>query len=826
MATRDELINSLNRFARFCLPHAAVIGFFWILTACYFYPIVFERKTLHQPDIAQHVGTSRKILEEGKAENPPLWTPYIFGGMPTYLISVPWSTPVISTLQQIFSFGLPHPTWIFFTCMLCTYILCLSLGIRWEIAVLGALIFSFSSYHTVGFIAGHNARLAAIAYLPLILSGLHLVYGHRRYGWGSMVLLLGLAWQIKSNHFQISYYTLLIAVIYLCFQVYQTCRERSWILFIRASGITCGIVIISVGALFAPLATVYEHSQHTIRGERILSPRSGEKKQGLDKEYAFQYSYSLWEPLTLLIPNFYGGASRESLPSSSHTARAFRDKGFPDRQIAQVLSQLPLYWGQQPITTPYYAGVLAVLLAIWAGWTCRSPHTIWLLSSFLFFLLISWGKHVPWFSDILFDHLPGYDKFRSVGFALVVPILSLILWGSLGLEAVFRTGFSRKDFRNFLKAVLMLGGFFLLCWLFSGMGTYRSQMDGSLLRAGYPDWFLEALRMDRQSRLDSDALRGLGFLLGLGIVFSLLYLKKIPVWGGLVILAALCLADMIGVNLRYLNSDMYQKDAYTHLYKSSEADKRILSDTVPYARTFFLPNPFTNSQTSYYHRSIGGYHPAKLRRYQDLIEYHLNPIREQILSGKSSGTEFSVLNMLNARYLLRGHKASDVFINENALGNAWWASSLHLVRGPEEEIRALADLRPGEVVVDTTKYPLSAIPWDTTGVLKVVNYGVNEISYEAEVPSNHMGLAVFSEIFYPEWRAYIDEKEVPVFRVNYLLRAVLVPGGYHRLSFRIKGNVYEASNRVSLFFNYLVLILLIIACGLGWFGKKTWKKWI
>ena len=814
------------------LPHVFVVLFFWLLTALYFFPLVFQGKVLYQHDIVQHVGAAQRLVSDADAQAgaPALWNPNMFGGMPAYLISVPWDMPVLDVLQRLFGLGLPHPTWILFSCLLCTYLLMLSLGARVMLAVLGAVAFAFSSYHIVGFVAGHNARLAAVSYMPLVLAGLHWVY-EKKYGWGGLVFALGIAFELKSNHIQISYYTFFLCLFYVLHRLYYAWREQVWSDFLRPLVVLSVCFVVSFGTFFAPFATLYEHSRYTIRGQRFLSSSSGESKEGLSKAYAFQYSYALAEPLTLLVPNFYGGASQETLDESSHLARALRDQGVSSSQRREVLSGVPTYWGEQPITTPYYAGILMVLMAVWGLFFLRTRHGMWLLVGGLFFLLLSYGHHAMWFNGLLFDLLPGYNKFRSTGFALIVPVLCLVLWGVLALEEAFqqmegegdadRGGQRSKVSRGCWRAVLGVGGFLLLCVLCAGVGSYRAEIDQRLFQSGYPSWFISALRSDREALLRADAFRGLVFVLLFGGVMWALFREKMSKAWGMVLLTGLVFADLVLVDARYLKGENYRGQVYEKTYQETGADRRILSDrvvdTVAHSRVFYVPNPFNSAKFSYHHASVGGYHPAKLRRYQDLIDHHLMRERTLLAEGLRQGepdfVRLSALNMLNTKYLVLGDKAEEVLVNPYACGPAWFVSEVLPVESADEEIQALRDLSVcSQAVVHRQAYALPAYVFDTLGTVRLKRHATNEVRYEATVPPGG-GVLVFSEIHYPEWQAYVGGVPARMLRLNYLLRGLFLKEGHHEVVFRFEAKTYHMANRVSLFANYVLLCLVLLLLG-------------
>lgn len=798
------------------VSHLIAIVVFYLLTIVFFSPVFFENKNIDQYDILQWQGSSKEIKDfREQTGEEPLWTNSMFGGMPAYMIDVDWSNDIVQFLQSAYSLWLPHPVRLVFACMISYYILLLAFGISPYLAMAGAIGFAFSSYNIIGLMAGHNARIGAIAFAPLILAGIHKAFeGRKRIGF--TLAALGLALHLRVNHLQITYYLLLVIIIYTVARFIIDFRKGAMQQFFKHSGVLILAALLGLGTFFGEFWATYSYSKYTQRGKPELEAQKESKPNadGLDKEYAFYYSNGIFEPLTLFIPNFYGGSSQGTLDMNSATAVELQRMGVPRQQVPQQVSRMPSYWGAQPGTSPYYAGAIIIFLAVLGTMVVQGPQKYWLLVAAVLGIMLTWGHNFEAFNYFLFDHLPGYNKFRSVTFALFIPLLCLPLLGLLGLQTGLAGGFDKQWTRKMLIAAGITAGFALLCILLAGIGAYRSPNDAGLEQQ-YPR-LLQAIRIDRESLLRADAFRSLIFVV-LAVAVIYFWAKgKLNNAVAPLALTALVAVDLITVSNRYFDDSKFKANPARQFFSPSEADQAILADD-GYYRVFYMPDPFNDARTSYYHHSLGGYHAAKLRRYQDLIEYCLanegNQIITQVKSGSRDFANLGTVNMLNTRYFKFGESKGEVVKNQSANGPAWFVSRVNVVDSPDEEIDILCGLNTKNVaVIDGSRFEVETADFDASGSIEMVSYAPNRLVYRANTTSEAM--AVFSEIYYPEgWVARIDGQEAPILRANYVLRALQVPAGQHEIVFTFEPAIYAVGNPIMLGSSFLLLLVVVLVFG-------------
>ncbi len=812
------------------LPHALAVLFFVVLACLYFSPIMFEGKSLTQHDITQFQGGAHEAQEYAKAMGrEALWTNSMFSGMPTYLISLHFPGDWSGYLQSIMTLGLPAVVANLFLALLCGYILLVALGVRPLVAVAGAVALGFSSYNIAILAAGHNTKSIALAYAPLVLGGVLVAY--RRDKWlGAALFAVGLTLNVRANHLQITYYLLLLVAIFGIIELVAAIRAGRLPAFLQRTALLGLGAALAVGVSFGRLYTTLEYSKYSNRGRTELTiPGPGQapaasaadESTGVDRDYAFQYSYGVGETITLLIPNFYGGASAMPLGTDSNLAKA----GLPQ----EYLAGMPTYWGQQSYTAgPVYMGAVVCFLFILGLFVVDKRTRYWLLAGTVLSILLAWGKNFETFNYLVFDLLPGYNKFRAVSMALVIAQLAMPILGALALSRVLRpremvpvvltdaqqhpalakaAGAAKTpisaDAAALLPKVLYAGaiaaGICVLAWLASFSFDFAAPIDGELTKQGFTPELLGALRADRADLLRGDVWRGLLFIgAALGVLYF--YLKgRLNMVPAAALMVFLVLIDLWGVDKRYLGNDKFQSETIAQTFQPSPADQLILRDPDLSYRVLNVQNPFNEAQTSYFHKSIGGYHGAKLRRYQDLIERQISTNNQQ------------VLNMLNTRYIITGDPKQPVQRNPGALGNAWFVREVKTVSSPDEEMAALSTLNPAtEAVVDASKFAgQKTASYDVTGAtIRLVGYTPDELKYRYTAPQS--GLVVFSEIYYADgWQAFIDGKAVPHIRANYVLRALSVPAGSHTIEFRFEPKAYALGNGVSLAASIALLLVLV-----------------
>jgi hypothetical protein len=806
---------------RRALPHVLAVLFFVVLACVYFSPIVFEGKTLAQHDISQFQGGAHEAQDYAKVMGrEALWTNSMFSGMPTYLISLHFPGDWSQYLQNAMTLGLPAVVANLFLALLCGYILLIALGVRPLVAAAGAVALGFSSYNLAILAAGHNTKSIALAYAPLVLGGLVATY--RRDKWlGAALFAVGLTLNVRANHLQITYYLLLLVAIFGIIELVAAARAGRLPDFLKRTALLALGAALAVGVSFGRLYTTAEYSKYSNRGPSELktpapsapgqapAASADEASTGVDRDYAFQYSYGVGETITLLIPNFYGGASSMPLGEGSNLAKA----GLP----REYLAGMPTYWGQQSYTAgPVYMGAVVCFLFILGLFVVEKRTRYWLLAGAILSILLAWGKNFESFNYLIFDLLPGYNKFRAVSMALVIAQLAMPILGALALSRVLRPRVVEPapvlpgtkppltpEAKALLPKVLYAGaiatGLCLLAYLASFSFDFAAPIDGELTKQGFTPELLTALRADRADLLRGDVWRGLLFIgAALGVLYF--HLKgKLSLTASASIMVLLVLVDLWGVDKRYLGKDKFQNGTIAASFQPTPADEVILQDKTLSYRVLNMQNPFNEAQTSYFHKSIGGYHGAKLRRYQDLIERQISNNNQQ------------VLNMLNTRYLITGDPNQPVQRNPGALGNAWFVSEVKTVKSPDEEMAALNSLSPATAaVVDASKFPQQKdATYDIAGSsIALTGYSPDELKYRYN--ATHPGLVVFSEIYYADgWQAFIDGKPAPHIRADYVLRAMQVPAGSHTIDFRFEPKAYAIGNGVSLAASIALLLVLL-----------------
>jgi hypothetical protein len=802
---------SIN-FKRDVLPHLIAILIFLLLVAVYFYPVLFEGKGLAQHDILQFKGGAQEIVKHREQTGEEaLWTNSMFSGMPSYLINTRYPGDFSGIIHSILTFKMPALAGNIFITLLCAYILLITLGIRSWLAIVGAIAFAFTSYNIIILEAGHNTKSLTIAYIPLVLAGL--IHALRKNVWiGAALFAVGLTLNLHFNHLQMTYYLLLLVIVFGITEIIYAIKHGTIADLLKRGAILAVAAVLAVGVNFGRLLTTAEYTEYSIRGKSELNQTNNNDQvgSGLDKDYAFSWSYGVGETMTLLIPDFFGGSSSAALDTDSETYQAFLKMGAPEQQARQLVNSLPMYWGAQPMTSgPVYVGAIICFLFVLGLFIVNRRWTSWLVAGTILSLILAWGKNFEVFNYFMFDYFPGYNKFRAVSSALVIAQITIPFLAMLALAKLFRAKDIIKDLdKKVLYAGSITGGICLLVWLFSGMAGFSSPIDQNLMQAQFP---VDAIRADRESMMRSDALRSLIFIvLAVGILYF--YLKdKLSATIAIVGIGILVLTDLWTVDKRYLNNNDFQKQVVEAHFQPTLADQTILQDQDLSFRVYYLPNPFNDARSSYYHKSIGGYHGAKLRRYQDVIDRHI------------SQNNLEVLRMLNTRYAITGDQKQPVQRIPDPLGNAWFVEEIKPVVSPDEELDALTLFDAGTTaVVDIEKFPIDDHVYaPDNGSINLVTYEPDYLKYDYQAKEE--GVIVFSEIYYPAgWQAYLDGKPVSHFRANYVLRAMKVPEGKHTIEFRFDPQSYKVGNMVSLISS--ILLVFVIAGAVMFAVKKKTRE--
>ncbi|WP_373495318.1 hypothetical protein [Aquiflexum sp.] len=796
-------------FKKDILPHLIGVVIFYLIVLFYFSPAVIDGKILFQYDILQWEGAAKEIMDyRTETGEEALWTNRLFGGMPSYLVSFEIPGDITNFLTKVFTLGLPHPVNSLFFGMVSMYILLLGFKVRPEFSIPGAIAFAFNTFHVISLDAGHNAKIWAICLIPLILAGIHLAFSGKRI-LGLALFAFGLMLQLKFNHLQITYYTVLIVAIYGLFQVIEAFKNKGLPELGKTMLVLVLGAVLAVGANLSRFATVLEYGTYSTRGTSNLTSTSDPSQQGLDKDYAFNWSQGKLETLTLLVPYLYGGASVEPLLKNSKSEEALRSYGAQQDQIRDFIQNGRTYWGDQPGTGgPSYGGAIMIFFFVLGLLFAPSKEKYIFLSITLLSIILAWGKNLEWFNYAVFDYLLGYNKFRAVTMGLSMALFAIPVLGSLGLEHLFRTQDQKVLTKNILIALGASAGLALFFAVFAGMFSFRGQVD-----ANFPDWLAEALQEDRKSIMRNSAFKSVLFiLLSAGLIWAALKNKISTQVAGLAI-AAILVIDLWMINKRYLNEDAFQYSPKEQFFAKSPADERILADK-GYFRVLNLENPFNDARTSYYFNSIGGYHGAKMKRYQEMIENVISPEIQAFIQKAQEGDfdweGLNSLNMLNTKYIMAGKAENAVFVNPQLNGYAWFPSSIQNVITDEEEINLVATMDTKSTATVNEK-DFGKVQ-SGNGNIDLNQISPNELTYSINAEKG--GLVVFSEIYYPiGWKAFVNGEETDIIRTNYLLRGIVVPDGQSEVQMVFEPASYYATKTWVVVFQYLTVLLLIGSIG-------------
>lgn len=798
-------------FVQQILPHIVAVLAFLVVTIIFFSPVFFENKGLEQHDIQMWDGSSKAIRDyRDQTGEEGLWAPSMFSGMPAYLINVEWSNGPVMFFKKALTLGLPHPIVNIFAAFICYYILLLSFKVRSYIAIAGAIAFGLSSYIIIGLGAGHNGRIGAIAFMPLVMAGIHLAFSNKKL-LGAGITALGLALHLRENHLQITYYLVIIVVVYGLVRLIESVQQKTLPEFLKTIGVLIPAVIVAAGTFFGPLWAITEYTKYSTRGPSELVTQESSDNAALSKSYAFDHSNGIWEPMVLLIPNFYGGATVNFLvqDETSNVYKALVQSG--DQQTAnQLASYTSAYWGPQAGTAPYYAGAIICFLFVLGIVYAEKKHVWWLLSLSILSIMLTWGNNFSSFNYFLFDYLPGYNKFRSATFALVIILFCMPLLGLIGMEKLLNGGWKKDTMKKLAWPFAFTAGVCLILALSGGFGSFLREGEQTL-----PVWFTNAMKADRISLLRSDAWRSFWFI----TVFVVVVYARVKNWIKDPVFALIAFVfvtfDLSFVDKRYFTSDKFQSKRITASMSPTEADKEIMLDK-NYYRVYPHPQQaWTEAHTSYFHNSVGGYHGAKMRRYQDLIDSCLfrqtQSLYQNLQQGQMDFSPYGTINMLNVKYLVYGPDKNNIIPNPKANGPAWFVKDVKNVNSPAEELKELCEINTQDVaVVDASKFQIPKIGYDSASSVTITEHNPNRLKYESNSQAD--GLVVFSEIYYPKgWIALIDGTEAPIVRADYVLRALMVPSGKHTIEFRFEPAAYLVGNKITMVSSW-IMMLLVLGC--------------
>ena len=820
------------------LPDLIAILAFIILSFAYFFPADIEGRILFQHDTAAGVGAgqeSKEYLE--RTGERTRWTNSIFGGMPTYQMSPSYdSTTSLKGVEKVYRLFLPDYVVLTFIMMLGFYILLRAFGISAWLAGLGGVIWAFSSYFFILIPAGHIWKFVTLAYIPPTIAGVVLAY-RKKYLLGGIVTALFIALQIQSNHIQMSYYFMFVILFFVGAYFEDAYRKKELPHFFKASGVLALAAVVGVCINISNLYHTYEYSKETMRGKSELKQEGAAASQtssGLDRDYITNWSYGIGETLTLLVPNVKGGGSGSTM-SQSEVAMA---KANP--MYSGIYSQLPQYFGEQPWTAgPVYVGAFVMFLFVLGCFIVKGPLKWALLGATIFSILLSWGKNFMGLTDFFIDYVPMYNKFRAVSSILVIAEFTIPLLAIFALKEILNKPdtLKLKENRGGVIATLVLtAGVALILAVAPGVSSSSfvtaqeiatlEQVLPAESRAQHLAPIVANLTEMRKAIVASDAWRSF-FIIVIGCLFLFLYQqRKLKASFTLAGIALLCLVDMWSVNKRYLNDEQFvPKSKQTEAFVKTQADEMILQDTTLNYRVLnfigFPGNTFNENNTAYWHKSVGGYHAAKLRRYQEMIDHHIMPEMQETYQAVATAggqmdsvdaSKFRVLNMLNTKYFIfpAGEQGQAVpVVNPYAYGNAWFVDKVQYVNNANEEIDALNDILPTETAVVDVKFKeqLKGVTEgykDSLSTIQLTSYEPNRLVYKASTPKD--GVIVFSEIYYPGWQVTIDGQPVDIARADYILRAINVPAGEHTIEMWFDPQSIQVTESIA----YAALALLLI----------------
>lgn len=811
-------------------PHLIAILCFFVVTFGYFSPQL-SGEVLMQSDTQQYKGMSHELSQYYNQEHESsAWTGSMFSGMPSYQIGVWGGSPNFLDYLEAPLKALGYESaGSVFAGMLMAYILFCIMGVGVIPAILGAIAYSLSSYNIIIIDAGHITKAWAIAYIPLIVAAFAAAF-KRKYLLTGLLMALGLALQIKNNHLQITYYTAILCVFLYIGLIIEDVLKKNISGLCKATGALAIGVIVAVLCNLGNIYSNYEMSKESIRGKSELSQPTQDEKQssGLDKEYAFAWSYGKSETLSLLIPDINGGASGGMLSPESNLYKAIRTQA-PQAQLDANGIQAQTYWGDQPFTSgPVYFGAIICFLFVLGMLVIKSPLKWVLFVTTIFFIFLSWGKNFEGFNDWFFYHFPLYSKFRAVSTALVIPAITMLIVAVWGLKEFLDKNSDSVILQTKLYISLVItGGICLLTWITpSILGFDFTTAGDQQWITQVPDWYYSALVADRKDLLSSDALRSLIYILLAGVVLFVATKpktqKNIIIYCS-VLLALFSTIDLWSIDKRYLNNDSFEtKHNYNvnQPFPQTAADKIILQDKNPSYRVLNLNNPFNETKTSYYHKSIGGYHAAKLKRYQELIDYNLQGEINTIINSFSTQNIDSVmstfshtptLNMLNAKYIIYAPDQSPL-LNPKAMGNGWFVDNYIFVDNADQEIAALKTTNLETTAIIDKKFEkdlsgLKIMP-DSTATIELVSYKPNILKYKTSAQAEQ--LAVLSEVYYANgWEAYIDGKQVPFMCADWTLRALRIPVGNHDIEFRFTPTGYNTARKIATASSGILILVVI-----------------
>ena len=820
-------MNTLKK----CLPDVIVVALFAVISFAYFFVPVSQGKILFQHDSAASVGMSKELVDyRARTGETTRWTNTLFGGMPTYQMSPAYdSSDTLGQVMNAYHLWLPDNVWFLFAYLLGFYILLRAFDFKQSLAALGSVLWAFSSYFLIIIAAGHLWKVMALAYLPPMIAGVVLTY-RGKYLWGFVLTALFTAFEVKANHVQMTYYYPLIVLFIVIAFFVKALREKQLQSFLKSSAIVIVAAGIGVAINISNLYHTWQYQKESMRGksELVKGNNANQTSSGLERDYITQWSYGIDETMTLLVPNAKGGASAPLVQNESAMSKA-------DPQVQSMLPQIyeafPQYFGSQPGTSgPVYVGAFVLFLFVLGLFIVKGPMKWALLGATILSILLAWGKNFMGFTDFFLDYVPMYAKFRTVASILVIAEFTIPLLAALALKQIVDEPEELKKQMKFVYISLGLtaGVAFLMAVAPGIMSPFVSEQETQMIAsiqgmdANTQHLIISNIESMRQAMVSADAWRSVVIILiGFALLMAFRF-RKLPGKYMIVALAVLCLIDLWQVDKRYLNDGMFvPRSERENPHQPTAADAKILQDrSLNYRVLNFAVSTFNDNETSYFHKSVGGYHPAKLRRYQEMIDAYIAPQMQAAMSEistkggdmqKVDGRKvFPVLNMLNTKYFILPLQGGTTVALQNpyAQGNAWFVNKIVYVGDANAEYAQVAKINLQTEAVADKKFESAlgqAITNDSTATFRLTSYQPNNLRYT--VDSKNGGIVVFSEIYYPGWTATVDGTPTPIARVNYILRALTVKPGKHTVVF----DFHPSSIRTTEIIAYISLVLLLLA---------------
>ena len=798
---------SINKvqFRKSLIHLYTAIGF--AVVSLIFYSPLLDGKRLFQSDINQYEGMSREITENRDTFSDEIyWIDNAFGGMPTFQLGAKFAYDVLAPIHMLFRF-IPRPAHTLFLYLLTMYILLMVLKIPWRIAVLGSIAFAFSTYLLIILQVGHNTKALAISYIPLVIAGLLLLKQHKLLP-GFLVSLVAISLQIRANHYQMTYYMLILLGIYFIVYLVDSYRKKDVKDFITYMSLFFLAGILSLGLNAPNILSTYDYSKYSTRSqsELKLNPDGSEKEisTGLDYDYITQYSYGIFESLNLIAPRVQGGASSENVGEDSDLYEFLIDNNVPKPQAQSFIKSVPTYWGSQPILeAPAYIGASIAFLFVLSLFVVKGPFKWWLLISFILSLVLSWGKNFPLLTNLFIDYVPFYNKFRAVSSIQVILEFAVPLLAVIGLNKFL----ADSDLKNIRRSFAIFSVPLIILLVVSGSLSFAGLYD-DYYSNGYGQEIFNQIIEERKNIFNKDILRAL--LIGGVIFLTLRFSKLIGRNFTFLIVSLIVIVDLYSVNSRYIDKDLFI-DKSINTYQLSEIDNEILLDTLDY-RVFNLSTGLSNASSSYYHNSLNGYHAAKLRRFQEYYDYLTFHDNEKLF------------NSLNVKYLI-GKDDQDqdqLYVNPDALGNAWAVDSLLVLNNPDELLNKLKDTDISKIALGLKNSIPKDLPQtlESKDLIKIekVKNSSSHLTYNYNALSEQ--LIVFSEIYYPSgWEVFIDGEKSNFFDINYLLRGMIIPEGKHEIEFFFSPEIVKTGINIR-------IITIIITFSLIAYMLYRENKWV